>query len=161
MVTSTIILQMTPVGLELNKCVVRLTCFSGIPSKYKALKQDLYSTNPPDDLAALQRRLGKRVEGTCEWILDRQEFCNWLSSPDIQLLRLVGEPGIGKSMISSYLVEELKRECQKTENAIFSYYFFDNKDESRRTASVFLRTLLLQLLRQEPALFQFIEPDYQ
>jgi ankyrin repeat protein len=125
------------------------------------LKRDLYSTNLPDDLAALRRRLGNRVKGTCEWILDCPEFQNWLQIPDTQLLRLVGEPGIGKSMISSFLVGELEKKCRETQNVIFAYYFFDNKDEDRRKAVALLRTLLLQLLRQRPSLFQLIEPDYE
>jgi hypothetical protein len=108
--------------------VAGLTCFQGIPSKYMTLKQDLYSTDPQDDLAAQRGRLGKRVDGTCEWILDRPEYRSWLSNPDIQLLRLVGEPGIGKSMISSFLVEELEKKCKETKNVIFAYTF-DNRDE--------------------------------
>jgi len=103
--------------LELDNYVAGLICFQGIPSKYMTLKQDLYSTNPQDDLAALRGRLGKRVDGTCEWILDRPEYRSWLSNPDIQLLRLVGEPGIGKSMISSFLVEELEKKCKETKTS--------------------------------------------
>jgi NACHT domain len=121
----------------------------------------LYSTNPRDDLAALRRRLGERVGGTCEWILHRPEFREWLTSHSKAMLRLVGEPGIGKSMRSSFLVARLEKDCLESENAIFVYYFFDNKVESRRTASMLLRTLLLQLLEQVPSLFQHIGPDYQ
>jgi predicted NACHT family NTPase len=77
------------------------------------------------------------------------------------VFRLVGEPGVGKSMISTFLVAELDKNTQKSGNTIFAYYFFDNKVGNRRTASVLLRTLLLQFLEQVPSLFKVIAPDYR
>jgi len=64
-------------------------------------------------------------------------------------------------MISSFLVAELDKDCQKTGNTIFAYYFFDNKVKSRRSALVLLRTLLLQFLEQRPSLFRLIAPDFK
>jgi len=76
------------------------------------------------------------------------------------VLRLVGAPGIGKTMISSYLVEELEKRAQFTSGMIFAYYFCDNKDDKRNTAIAIIRGLLLQLLRQRPLLFKHIQEDY-
>jgi ankyrin repeat domain-containing protein 50 len=121
----------------------------------------LYLTNPLDDLADLRRKLGDRAEGTCEWLLAHQDFTAWLNGDNPQLLRLVGDPGIGKSMMSSFLVEELEKKCTKMDGVLFVYYFCDNKDERRRTPSAVLRGLLLQLLRQSPDLFKYVEADYR
>jgi hypothetical protein len=63
-------------------------------------------------------------------------------------------------MVSSFMVEELERKAAKTPEMAFSYYFCDNKHENRRTASAVLRGILLQLLRQRPILFKYIQADY-
>lgn len=76
------------------------------------------------------------------------------------MLRLVGAPGIGKTMISSYLVEQLEKRAQVTSDMTFAYYFCDNKDDKRNTTIAILRGLLLQLLRQRPLLFKHIQEDY-
>ncbi len=76
------------------------------------------------------------------------------------MLQLVGAPGIGKTMISSYLIDELGKRAQFTSSMIFAYYFCDNKDDKRNTAIGIIRGLLLQLLRQRPLLFKHIQEDY-
>jgi len=76
------------------------------------------------------------------------------------MLQLVGAPGIGKTMISSYLIDELDKRAQFTSGMIFAYYFCDNKDDKRNTAIAIIRGLLLQLLRQRPLLFKHIQEDY-
>ena len=90
----------------------------------------------------------------------QEEYTAWLVGDNPQLLRLVGAPGIGKTMISSFLVEELEKRAQKTPAMTFAYYFCDNKDEKRNTATAIIRGLLLQLLRQRHILFKFIQRDY-
>ena len=117
-------------------------------------------TNPLDDLAAIQRSKGERVEGTCEWLLVQEEYAAWLVGDNPQQLWLVGAPGIGKTMISSFLVEELEKRAQKAPAMTLAYYFCDNKDEKRNTATAIIRGLLLQLLRQRHILFKYIQRDY-
>jgi ankyrin repeat protein len=63
-------------------------------------------------------------------------------------------------MISSFLVEELARLTERSTGMTLAYYFCDDKDEGRRTATAILRGLLLQLLRQQPKLFKHIQPDF-
>lgn len=109
--------------------------------------QSLFLTNPVDDLAAIRRNKGERVNGTCEWLLVHPTYANWVGAETSQLLRLIGGPGIGKTMISSFLVEELEQKATKTPEMTFAYYFCDNKDERRSSALAILRGLLLQLLR--------------
>ncbi len=76
------------------------------------------------------------------------------------MLQLVGAPGIGKTMISSYLIDELGKRAQFTSGMMLAYYFCDNKDDKRNTAITIIRGLLLQLLRQRPLLFKHIQEDY-
>jgi len=108
--------------------------------------ESLFLTDPLDDLAVIQRAKGKPVEGTCKWLLVREEYTAWLVGDNPQLLQLIGDPGIGKTMISSFLVRELEQKVQQTSAATLAYYFCEN--QVRNTATAILRGLLLQLLRQ-------------
>ena len=76
------------------------------------------------------------------------------------MLSLSGGPGIGKTMISSFLVEELADLAEHSSQMTLAYYFCDDKVEKRRTATAILRGLLLQLLRQRPAHFKHIQSEF-
>ncbi len=124
-----------------------------------ACLQSLFLSNPQDDLAKIRSTKGDRVDGTCEWILTQDRYTSWLIEDSPQLLWLSGGPGIGKTMISSFLVEELAQLAEQSQMTL-AYYFCDDKYETRRTATAILRGLLLQLLRQRPVLFKHIQPDF-
>ena len=112
-------------------------------------------------LENLRRTKGDRVEGTCEWVLLNAQFTEWLNSDKSQLLRLTGGPGIGKTMIATFLVDKLKERAQYLESSLFAFFFCDNKDEGQRTATAVLRSLLVQLLRQQPSFFDYLQPEYE
>ena len=122
--------------------------------------QSLYLSNPPDDLAAIRSAKGDRVPGTCEWILTQNRYTAWFVQEGPRTLWLSGGPGIGKTMISGFLVEELVYLAERSSQMTLAYYFCDDKDENRRTATAILRGLLLQLLRQRPVLFKHVQPDF-
>ena len=122
--------------------------------------QSLFLTNPPDDLAAIRSAKGGKVHGTCEWILAQAEYTSWLSEESPQLLWVSGGPGIGKTMISTFLVGELEHTAQQSPKMTFLYYFCDDKYKERRTATAIVRGILLQLLRQRPILFRHIQDDF-
>ena len=122
--------------------------------------QSLFLSNPQDDLAAIRSAKGDRVDGTCEWILTQDRYTSWLNEDSPQLLWLSGGPGIGKTMISSFLVEELADLTEHSSQMTLAYYFCDDKDEKRRTATAILRGLLLQLLRQRPTHFKRIQSQF-
>ena len=122
--------------------------------------QSLFLSNPQDDLAAIRSAKGDRVPGTCEWVLTQDQYGTWKVEDGLQLLWLSGGPGIGKTMLSSFLVEELVHLAERSSQITLAYYFCDNKDERRRTATAILRGLLLQLLRQRPMLFKHIQAEF-
>ena len=122
--------------------------------------QSLYLSYPQDDLAAIRSAKGDRVPGTCEWILTQDRYTTWLVQDGPRLLWLSGGPGIGKTMISTLLVEELVHLAERSSQMTLAYYFCDDKNEKRRTATAILRGLLLQLLRQRPVLFKLIQPHF-
>lgn len=118
-------------------------------------------TNPRDILSDIQTQKGKRVGDTCEWILSRQEFSAWGASKDSQFLQLIGSPGIGKTMMSTFLIEVLKRKVEKSPDKLFAYFLCDDKDEKRRTPTSMLRSLIWQLLLQKNELYRHIQSDFE
>ena len=123
--------------------------------------QALFLTDPQDDLEAIRTAKGDRVDGTCEWILTHEQYRSWLVEDDSRLLWLSGAPGIGKTMISNFLVEELTPIAERTPQMTLAYYFCDDKRQERRTATAIIRGLLLQVLRQRPILFKHIQESFE
>ena len=119
----------------------------------------LFLTDPRDDREHLIQVKGARVDGTCERIKSNQLYKSWLCSRS-QLLWLSGGPGKGKTMLSIFLAEELKRTAEYSPNALFIQYYCDSKDEKRNTAIDVVRGLVLQLLQAYPKLFDHILPSF-
>ena len=130
---------------------------TGTPTENLKCLRSLFLTNPQDDLAATRSAKGDRVDGTCEWVLTQHQYTSWLVEESPQLLWLSGAPGIGKTMISSFLIEELTSIAERSPQMTLAYYFCDDKHQKRRTATAILRGLLLQILRQRPVLFKHIQ----
>ncbi|OQU96310.1 Ankyrin repeat-containing protein isoform 2 [Cladophialophora immunda] len=120
----------------------------------------LFQTNPLDDLRSIQKAKSK-LEGTCEWLLLREEYKNWVSGDGPWLLQLEGAPGIGKTVLATFLVNELTRRAETTPEMTFAYFFCDNKHEARKTATSILRGLIWQLLRRHEDLFEHILSDFK
>ena len=133
---------------------------AGIPDQHKECLYALFLTDPQDDLAEIRTTKGDRVDGTCEWILTQRQYTSWLVEGSAQLLWLSGAPGIGKTMISSFLVKELATIAERSRHMTLAYYFCDDKTQERRTAMTVLRGLLLQILRQRPVLFKHIQTSF-
>ncbi|CZR58258.1 uncharacterized protein PAC_08149 [Phialocephala subalpina] len=129
-------------------------------NKLQKFLQSLRVTDPRDDLEAIRRAKGEGVKGTCEWLFNVNEYRAWEHKDRPQLLRLQGGPGMGKTMISSFLVDKLEEKERQDSTMTLAYYFCDNKDERRNTALVLLRGLLFQLLSKRPDLFKHAEKDY-
>ncbi len=73
----------------------------------------LFQTNPLDDLNTI-RKAKKKLDRTCEWLLLREEYVNWVSGEGPWLLRLEGAPGIGKTVLATFLVNELTKRAKTT-----------------------------------------------
>lgn len=123
-------------------------------------------TSQEDDLEELRNKKGDVVPDTCRWFLTTKEYHEWDSKWDSQLLLLQGRPGIGKTMLSTFLVDEFRMKARQHQDITLIYYFSEYKerlstiDDSRDTASTILRHLLLQVLRAKPVLFKHVQQDY-
>lgn len=92
---------------------------------------------------------GERVLGTCEWLLTQEDYRMWLSELGVQVLCLEGNPGTGKTMMSTFLIEKIQERLRKhPEKTHLAFYFCKNADDDRNSAAGILRGLIYQILRQ-------------
>ena len=89
----------------------------------------------------------KRHRGTCEWILRKDLYRSWNETPDNRgaMLVIYGIPGAGKTVLSSFLVNQCLHRIPPGGSHIGLYFFFDNKDEHKRSPLAVSRSLVYQL----------------
>ncbi|KAF8540407.1 hypothetical protein BDD12DRAFT_833396 [Trichophaea hybrida] len=99
----------------------------------------LDATNP-DALYDVNR--DHRMAGTCEWILQNEEYQGWIQGTGLNYLWVVGIPGAGKSVLSANIVDELR----KLEDAVVLYFFFRNGDVKTTSSLEMAASITSQLL---------------
>ncbi|KAL6814495.1 ankyrin repeat-containing domain protein [Trichoderma sp. SZMC 28015] len=98
--------------------------------------------------------------GTCEWIFEMPLFRRWYdpSEHDNGLLWVKGNPGTGKSTLMKHILEH----CQTKEDYVIAAYFFNARGaELEQTPLGMLRSLLFQLLEQEPLYYDALLPIFR
>ncbi|CAM1511722.1 Fc.00g092350.m01.CDS01 [Cosmosporella sp. VM-42] len=91
--------------------------------------------------------IDKAVPGTCEWFMKHHMFSEWLAGKSSSLLWVTANPGCGKSVLSSFLVDTLQRAAP---DAIICSFFFKTGEQNRSESYQALCALLHQLLRKFP-----------
>ncbi|KAK7956103.1 uncharacterized protein PG986_005325 [Apiospora aurea] len=93
---------------------------------------------PEDDLTRFQ---SLRLQGSCEWLLQRPNYMDWKNTRlSANTFWLRGRPGAGKSVISGAVISDLHghgKDC--------CYFFFGKGDKSKATIKSFLRSMTLQM----------------
>jgi hypothetical protein len=92
---------------------------------------------PEDDFMAQDSR---RHPGTCSWLSRKAYYVNWKSSLDSRMLWVRGRPGAGKSVLSSYVVNELREQ-----GVDCCFFFFKTSDRAKSNANDFLRSMAWQM----------------
>ena len=124
---------------------------TAIDSSVAIILDALLLTRPDVDRSSLIALKGRRVEGTCDWIVRHPYYRHWLEGDEAPLLRVSGGPGKGKTMLAIFLTEELQPIVDST-NDILLYYFCSNRDKRRKSAIAILRGVLYQWLSLQPNL---------
>ncbi|KAH8901670.1 hypothetical protein GQ53DRAFT_630535, partial [Thozetella sp. PMI_491] len=106
----------------------------------------------------------KLLRGTTKWILEDEVFKPWLDFHDEgRALWIYGRPGVGKSMLATFLVEHL-RDLAKTfephRASLLAYYFFVPNATLGDSAAEVLRSLLHQLILQHPDMIKYVTRLY-
>ncbi|KAJ5089871.1 hypothetical protein N7532_008555 [Penicillium argentinense] len=91
--------------------------------------------------------VGKRIEGTCDWVLNQSWFHHW-TGPDFpdgraKILWINGPAGFGRSIICAGVIEDMSL---KLEEDPVAYFFFSSDFEGRKDPFFAIRLWLSQLV---------------
>jgi Cdc6-like AAA superfamily ATPase len=93
--------------------------------------------------------------------LREQKYNSWLLSGHSGLLWLYGDPGIGKTMLATHIIERLQQRAKTEGTMIVVYHFCDHQDKQKSILCSILRGLMSQLVEADPALIKNLEQDYE
>ena len=132
--------------------------------RHRASVQALFVTDPVDDRHMIANKKDKLLDTTESWIMKDPTYIKWLQDGPSLVLWLHGDPGKGKTMLAIALIEEFSRKHRMdrfANNTALVYFFCDNQDDRRKTASLILRGLISQVLCQRPDLAVYLHNEYE
>jgi hypothetical protein len=103
------------------------------------------------DYESHKKRNPRRVAGTLEWFLEHEKYQHWQQEQKSSLLWVSADPGCGKSVLASFLVNELR---SKSQSGTVCYFFFKDGDENQNSATLALCALLHQLFSAKNSLIK-------
>ncbi|TQV93681.1 hypothetical protein V2A60_004148 [Cordyceps javanica] len=92
---------------------------------------------------------GPRLRGTCQWIEKEPSYVSWLEDKSPGLLYLIGGVRTGKTILTTYLVDKLRRDPSAS---VLSFDCINDALSHRYKEKDILELLILQLLNQNPKL---------
>ncbi|KAJ3569138.1 hypothetical protein NPX13_g6185 [Xylaria arbuscula] len=97
----------------------------------------------------------RRLDGTCDWILNRSEFLQWqlLPSNNAKLLWVHGPPGYGKTILCARIVQHLIANS----GASLAYFFFSSELETRENPFAIMRSWISQITIQNRDAFNIAQ----
>ena len=111
-----------------------------------------------NDLDILTR---ERIQGSCEWFLERKQYQTW-KSPNYsagrpEVLWCYGGPGVGKTYLSAKIVENLKT----TTSLPVAFFFAAHGDERKREPLSIIGSWIYQLALQRASVFERLKSSYE
>ncbi|KAI0147300.1 hypothetical protein GGR57DRAFT_258771 [Xylariaceae sp. FL1272] len=95
--------------------------------------------------------LKRRQPGTGQWLLDSEEYQNWIKEPN-KTLFCPGIPGAGKTILTSIVVNDLENRFRSEMTTAIAYVYCNYKRQSEQTVENLLSSLLKQLAHNQPSL---------
>jgi len=117
--------------------------------------------NAPDYEGDFRAANKLHYQGTCDWLHKKQALIEWTTSTDRPFLFIYGIPGAGKTVLSSWFINEA-RSAGASDGLILFHYFKDT-DTNKRTSASAIRSLVDQLMNHcictnDPLMLQ-LEPS--
>ncbi|KAL7793811.1 hypothetical protein V8C37DRAFT_409391 [Trichoderma ceciliae] len=103
--------------------------------------------------------LRRRQQGTGKWLLDSEQFRDWLRDEN-QTLFCPGMPGAGKTVLTSIVVDELHSKFQDNPEIGIAYIYVNYKLQDEQTIDALLVSLLKQLAASRPSLPSAVQDLY-
>ncbi|KAF5664588.1 NACHT ankyrin domain-containing protein [Fusarium circinatum] len=122
----------------------QITHLGSFEDAVKRCRDILFVSHPGADKASVADAKGKRTPGTCSWILENPQCQAWLNKKS-PLFWISGGPGMGKTVLSLFLSEQVERLCQGTDDHFLFYFCRFQHDLYNKPVNL-LRSLIYQLL---------------
>jgi Cdc6-like AAA superfamily ATPase len=104
--------------------------------------------------------IGRRQEGTGQWLLNSNEFQSWLYTTK-QTLFCPGMPGAGKTMITSIVVDYLSVKFQNDASVGVAYLYCNFRRQDEQTPAELLSSLLKQLVQGQLSVPESVKSLYE
>ena len=139
--------------LQISKLPLRLFSrhCANVLTKGEKLHEIHRWLSAPDPSINHNAAIKKRSLQTGSWFTESHGFARWKIDPS-SYLWLYGIPGCGKTILSSTIIENVRRTCLHRPGAILAYFYF-NFNESPHCEAM-LRSVLVQLSRSKGDLSQ-------
>lgn len=102
----------------------------------------------------------KRVKGTLEWFMQHPNYLEWRTSPDDAALWITADPGCGKTVLASSVIDEIRTELSSS-TSITCYFFFKDDNETQASAAFALCSILHQLVSSDNRLITAVMKEYR
>jgi Cdc6-like AAA superfamily ATPase len=104
--------------------------------------------------------IGRRQEGTGQWLLNSDKFQSWLKTAK-QTLFCQGMPGAGKTMIASIVVDHLSVEFQNDASVGIAYLYCNFRRQDEQSLTELLSSLLKQLVQGQLSVPESVKSLYE
>lgn len=121
-----------------------------------ALLRALATSNPETHKA----RNPSPASGTCAWLSSHKSYKRWLESKSPGLLWLSADPGCGKSVLASFLVDSL-RPNTATHDRNVCFFFFKSDNVEQNSGITALQAVLHQVLHSQRQLLSTAVQELQ
>ncbi|CAG8158377.1 unnamed protein product [Penicillium salamii] len=129
----------------------------------KQCMKDLFKIDPRAEIREIQKAKGEPIREIYDWILKTEKFerfMNWENPESPSLLKINGQAGTGKTMMSVGLIQELLGDISDVDRPEIIYFFIQDIGEEFNNSASILRSLMWLLLAQNPALISHLRPHY-
>jgi Cdc6-like AAA superfamily ATPase len=116
------------------------------------LRQTVLDWLTPIDYAPEQNEfIHRRQAGTGQWLLDSVQYQSWLKTSK-QTLFSPGIPGVGKTILTSIVIDDLNTRLQNDPSIGMAYLYCDFRRRDEQKAEDSLASLLKQLSQEQSTL---------
>ncbi|KAI8623314.1 hypothetical protein F5Y19DRAFT_459002 [Xylariaceae sp. FL1651] len=103
------------------------------------------------DYESHRNRIPGATPGTCQWLLHHLKYKDWRHKQASGLLWLSADPGCGKSVLLSYLIDHLRNSANKIRvPEIVCFFFFKEDNHEQSNARHATSAILSQLYKAQP-----------
>jgi Cdc6-like AAA superfamily ATPase len=103
--------------------------------------------------------VARRQEGTGQWLLDSNEFKEWLAQSK-KTLFCPGIPGAGKTIITSIVVHHLHTKFRNDPTVGIAYLYCNFRRQHEQRPTDLLLSLLKQLVQEQPSIPESVKGLY-